>query len=156
MKLTPTKHLHALPEKLRHDWADALMNGGYEQGRSRLASEPQGPAKWCCLGVLAHEVLGVEQALCSGLGLLSALDSAYGIPAPAGMTGRAWNRIQERLDRVEMVYDEDDRGYTFPALNDTAGLSFAAIARLLRGEALDVERAETRDEDGTRPIVVIN
>lgn len=51
-----------LPENFKKKWVDALRSGKYKQSKRRLyaTDKNSGEVSYCCLGVAAHIVAGIQ------------------------------------------------------------------------------------------------
>ena len=114
----PHPDLLAAPEPERIEWAEALESGEYGQGKGYLFRD----GGYCCLGVLAI-INGIPKCQIEGR-----LD----LPDYFTLGG-------QYLNQIYAARNETDEPFSFPTLNDSLGLTFPQIARLLRGYPVAIE-----------------
>jgi hypothetical protein len=119
--------------EVKRRWVEALRSGDYVQRRGRLAYQSHdGDNSYCCLGVLcelavADGVIDRTQATDGAEITYGAFDdySTVGLPRPV----RAWAGLPVDGPQADRVVLDDVT--TLTRLNDTDGLSFRAIARVI-------------------------
>ena len=110
--------------KVKKMWVAALRSGKYQQTTEKLCHGNQNGTKYCCLGLLSQ--LAVNNGVCSRR---AAFEGNSVLTEPV----MEWAGIHEDTAEVMWEGDEENCGgqESLAALNDTYGLSFKEIAKVI-------------------------
>lgn len=120
--------------EIRDAWADALESGDYKQGIGYLTriDDPDGEPRHCCLGVLCELAVkanvipeGTESYMGTSLRYGAENDTAF-LPLEV----QEWADFEGLAGNVQFKYDGSFE--CADHLNDSIGLTFPEIAKLVR------------------------
>lgn len=111
-------------KEIKKQWVDALRSGEYEQGRFRLRNPDTN--KFCCLGVLCNLHAQAHPEIASQQTDPGRYMGASDFPPKEVMQ---WAGFSERAPTAVVMWEE--RESRLSSLNDTYGLDFLEIAKLI-------------------------
>ena len=123
--------------EIRDEWADALDSGEYKQGTKRLTTVlDDGTEEDCCLGVLCK--LAVKAGVIPEPVItydIAVKQKAYGMNGAVGLMPdevMEWAGVDPAGYGNTVTLDYDNRATNADYLNDSKGLTFKEIAKLVR------------------------